>query len=121
MARPQAHNKRMLYCIGSNAVICCLTQQPSLSCALQYDLFQYLLNVADDDCEKLLFCLTFLHENEIQKVLRAHFTAPEKRIAQQVLAEYLVHLLRGYEGMREAQTVSLLLLKHTVQLLDDDL
>eukprot|EP01138_Halocafeteria_seosinensis_P004196 gb/GECG01004291.1/.p1 GENE.gb/GECG01004291.1/~~gb/GECG01004291.1/.p1 ORF type:complete len:108 (+),score=6.68 gb/GECG01004291.1/:1-324(+) len=72
---------------------------------LQYDLYQYLLNVADDDCEKLLSCLTFLDYSEISAILREHFSAPESRLAQRVLAEYLVYLLRGFEGMREAKTV----------------
>eukprot|EP01138_Halocafeteria_seosinensis_P004197 gb/GECG01004292.1/.p1 GENE.gb/GECG01004292.1/~~gb/GECG01004292.1/.p1 ORF type:complete len:534 (+),score=47.45 gb/GECG01004292.1/:1-1602(+) len=71
-----------------------------------YDLYQYLLNVADDDCEKLLSCLTFLDYSEISAILREHFSAPESRLAQRVLAEYLVYLLRGFEGMREAKTVT---------------
>ena len=44
-----------------------------------YDLYQYFVNLPDEDIEDCLFKITFLDFDEIQAVLSKHAERPEDR------------------------------------------
>lgn len=74
---------------------------------LQYAFYQYLLNVADEDCEMLMLRLTMLPEKVIASIMTEHLRAPEKRVAQNALADELTRMVRGDESLRVAKLVRL--------------
>lgn len=60
-----------------------------------YQMYQYLLNVPDDDVEGLLLRLTTLPVQECGDVAREHERSPERRAGQRRLARELVALVHG--------------------------
>ena len=71
-----------------------------------YELYQYLIN-SDDQCViDYLKKLTFLTKEEIEKIEEEHKAAPEKRIAQKVLAREVITFLHGEEEAKKAQETS---------------
>ncbi|EDQ92314.1 uncharacterized protein MONBRDRAFT_21005 [Monosiga brevicollis MX1] len=71
-----------------------------------YQLYQFLFNTDDADCAKLLRALTFLPLDHINNIVADHTAAPEKREAQRVLAEQVLRLVHGNEGLERAQNVT---------------
>jgi tyrosyl-tRNA synthetase len=67
-----------------------------------YKLYQYLLNVGDQDALKYLRMLTFLPETELQQIAAESQNKPEDRVAQQYLAKELCNLIHGEEATTEA-------------------
>ncbi len=65
-----------------------------------YAFFQFFLNTADDQVGTLLRRLTLLSRDEIEELEAA---PPESRTAQRALAEHLVGIVHGDEGLREAR------------------
>lgn len=68
-----------------------------------YKLHQYFLNVDDVDAIRYLKIFTFLTLEEIQEVEKAHLAAPEKRLAQNTLADQLVELIHGKDELDAAK------------------
>lgn len=68
-----------------------------------FDLYQYLRNVQDSEVENLLFQLTFLDKDLIENTMRAHNEAPEKRRAQQMLAEEVTKIVHGRGALLQVQ------------------
>ncbi|MEZ5347744.1 MAG: tyrosine--tRNA ligase [Microthrixaceae bacterium] len=62
-----------------------------------YQMYQYLLNVPDDDVEDLLARLTTVPVPECREVGASHLAAPEKREGQRRLAREVVALIHGPE------------------------
>ena len=60
-----------------------------------YQMYQYLLNMPDDDVEELLLRLTTLPVAECRQVGEEHRSAPERREGQRRLARELVSLVHG--------------------------
>lgn len=60
-----------------------------------YDMYQYFFNLDDITAVDLLKKLTFMPRQEIEKVEKEHFEAPEKRIAQKNLAREIITDLHG--------------------------
>ena len=67
-----------------------------------YKLYQYLLNVGDQDALKYLRMLTFLQDSELQQISTESQNKPEERIAQQYLAKELCRLIHGEEATTDA-------------------
>ena len=66
-----------------------------------YELYQFLLNSEDSMVINYLKRLTFLSKEEIEAIEAEHNAAPEKRLAQKVLAREIINDLHGdgaYEG-----------------------
>ncbi len=60
-----------------------------------FRLYQYLLNLPDDDVEQLLLRLTLLPVNECQQIAAEHASVPGERQGQRRLARELCSLLHG--------------------------
>jgi tyrosyl-tRNA synthetase len=68
-----------------------------------YQLYQYLINVADADAGKCLRFLTELSRDEIESLDVARVADPAKRESQRRLAEELTRLVHGEAGLAAAQ------------------
>jgi tyrosyl-tRNA synthetase len=67
-----------------------------------YQLYQYLINVADADAGMCLRFLTELSHEEIQSLDAARLADPAKRESQRRLAEELTRLVHGQAGLAAA-------------------
>ena len=75
-----------------------------------YELYQYFLNIADDDvgrCYSMLAVDLTLDENEtttkFNEMMEIHERHPEKRFAQRELADAVVSWIHGDDGLRSAR------------------
>jgi len=74
-----------------------------------YELYQYLIN-SDDACViDYLKKLTFLSKEEIERIEKEHNDAPEKRLAQRMLAKEVITFLHGEEEFDKAERISVAL------------
>lgn len=71
-----------------------------------FKFYQFWLNVADDDCEKLLKTFTFLTQNEISGLMEAHLEAPHLRLAQQRLAEEITAMVHSPKDLQLAKATT---------------
>ena len=71
-----------------------------------YELYQYLINTADDCVIDYLKKLTFLTKEEIETIEKEHQAAPELRMAQKKLAEEVITFLHGEAEFKHALEVS---------------
>lgn len=71
-----------------------------------YEIYQYFLNVADDDVLTMLKMLTLLEKEEIETVIDKHLKKPELRYAQKVLASEITKLIHGEEALEAALNVT---------------
>lgn len=68
-----------------------------------YELYQYFINTADSDVEEYLNLFTFLSDDEIKRILKKHKVNSADRNAQRKLAENVVTLVHGEEGLTQAR------------------
>jgi tyrosyl-tRNA synthetase len=68
-----------------------------------YDFYQFFLRAMDADVVRYLKIFTFLPLERIAELEQAVATAPEKREAQQVLAEELTRAVHGEHGLATAR------------------
>ncbi|MFM2423848.1 MAG: hypothetical protein RLZZ70_235 [Candidatus Parcubacteria bacterium] len=71
-----------------------------------YAFYQFWLNVSDVNVGDYLKLFTFLSLEAIEKVLQDHTESPDKRIAQQTLAEAVTTLVHGEEQTKAVQMVT---------------
>ncbi len=71
-----------------------------------YELYQYLINSADECVIDYLKKLTFLTKEEIESIEKEHFKNPELRIAQKALAKEVITFLHGEEEFNKALMMS---------------
>jgi len=69
---------------------------------LPYELHQYFLNVDDRDVERFLLQLTLVPVDELVSVMADHGAAPDRRLAQQRLADEVCTLVHGDDATRRA-------------------
>lgn len=74
-----------------------------------YKFYQYLLNIADEDVEKLLLIFSQDTVEDIQERVKAHRRAPHLREAQRYLAATLTRYVHGEEALQKAMTASQIL------------
>ena len=84
-----------------------------------YQFFQYWINLDDADAEKTLKIFTELPQDEIAEILTKHGKAPEKRVAQQCLAEEITKLVHGDDGLAVARRATEIFFGGEVSQLDD--
>lgn len=71
-----------------------------------YELYQFLINTADDDVVKFLKYFTFLTKEEIEAVEAEFKEAPHLRHGQKVLAREVVTLVHGVEAYEQALKIT---------------
>lgn len=71
-----------------------------------YFVYQYFLNVNDDDVERFLKLYTFLTMEEINDIVVSHNEQPQLRQWQKALALYVVRLLFGEQAWDTVVTIS---------------
>ncbi|XP_043279149.1 tyrosine--tRNA ligase, mitochondrial [Venturia canescens] len=82
-----------------------------------FQLYQFFVRSKDSDVENYLKLFTFLPLGRIQEIMNAHQKAPEKREAQRILAENVILLVHGEEGLHSAQETSALLYNKSIDTL----
>ncbi|KAI8376135.1 tyrosine-tRNA ligase [Radiomyces spectabilis] len=71
-----------------------------------YDFYQFFIKTTDADVGKLLGMFTLYKEHDIKEILHEHAKNPEKRLAQQALANETTELVHGLDGVQQAQTAT---------------
>ncbi|MBQ4255682.1 MAG: tyrosine--tRNA ligase [Bacilli bacterium] len=67
-----------------------------------YAIYQYFMNVTDEDAIRFLKVFSFLTPEEIEEVAREHFASPGARIGQKKVAYEVTKDLHGKEAAEEA-------------------
>jgi tyrosyl-tRNA synthetase len=67
-----------------------------------YQMYQYLLNSDDQSVIQYLKYYTFLSISEIEELEKVTANEPHKRLAQKKLAELIVEMVHGEEGLESA-------------------
>ncbi|TDE67848.1 tyrosine--tRNA ligase [Streptococcus sp. KCJ4932] len=71
-----------------------------------YEMYQFWLNVMDDDAVRFLKIFTFLSLDEIAEIEKEFNAARHERLAQKVLAREVVTLVHGEEAYKEALKIT---------------
>ena len=71
-----------------------------------YEMYQFWLNVMDDDAVRFLKIFTFLSLDEIEEIRKQFEAAPHERLAQKILAREVVTLVHGEEAYKEALNIT---------------
>ncbi|MEQ9764613.1 tyrosine--tRNA ligase [Streptococcus sp. ZJ151] len=71
-----------------------------------YEMYQFWLNVMDDDAVRFLKIFTFLSLDEIAAIEKQFNAARHERLAQKVLAKEVVTLVHGEEAYRQALNIT---------------
>lgn len=71
-----------------------------------YEMYQFWLNVMDDDAVRFLKIFTFLSLEEIADIEKEFNAARHKRLAQKILAREVVTLVHGEEAYKEALNIT---------------
>ena len=71
-----------------------------------YQLYQFFVNTSDADVARFLRLFTMLPLSAIDEAVAAHTVAPQRRLAQRLLAREVVDLLHGLGHGKDAETVS---------------
>ena len=80
-----------------------------------YQLYQYFMNVTDEDACKYLKVFTFLEKEEIEKIIVEHLANPGVRIAQRRLAYEIVKDIHSQDDANEAIEMSAALFKGDIK------
>lgn len=68
-----------------------------------FSFYQYFIRLPDSQMQQMLTFFTFLHQEEIDKLMEKHGREPEARLAQAKLASCLTLLVHGQEGLDMAR------------------
>lgn len=71
-----------------------------------YKLYQYFINVSDDDAARYLKVFSFKSLEEIEEINKEHYANLGRRIAQKALAYELVSIIHGEEKAKECVSMS---------------
>lgn len=71
-----------------------------------YEMYQFWLNVMDDDAVRFLKIFTFLSLDEIAKIEEEFDAARHERLAQKILAKEVVTLVHGEEAYQQALNIT---------------
>ncbi|KAJ0390562.1 hypothetical protein P43SY_012142 [Pythium insidiosum] len=74
-----------------------------------FDFYQYFLRADDRDVEQLLKSFTFLELDEIDEIVHEHSKAPERRLAQHLLADTITTTMHGADALKGAKDATALL------------
>lgn len=79
-----------------------------------YTMYQYFMNVTDEDAIRFLKVFSFLEPEQIEEVAREHFVAPGARIGQKKVAFEVTKDIYGLEAAEEAVSMTEALFKGEV-------
>ncbi len=85
-----------------------------------YRLYQYLINVGDEDAIRYLKIFSFLSKEDIEKITVEHLENLGARVAQKALAMELVSLIHGKDKAEEAKMMSEVLFSGEIQKLSKE-
>ncbi|MGU7900842.1 tyrosine--tRNA ligase [Streptococcus suis] len=71
-----------------------------------YEMYQFWLNVMDDDAVRFLKIFTFLSLDEIAEIEKQFDAARHERLAQKILAREVVALVHGEEAYNQALNIT---------------
>ena len=71
-----------------------------------YEMYQFWLNVMDEDAVRFLKIFTFLSLDEIAEIENAFDAARHERLAQKILAKEVVTLVHGEEAYHQALNIT---------------
>lgn len=71
-----------------------------------YEMYQFWLNVMDDDAVRFLKIFTFLSLDEIAEIEEQFDAARHERLAQKILAKEVVTLVHGEEAYKQALNIT---------------
>lgn len=71
-----------------------------------YFVYQFFMNIADDDVERYLKILTLLSLEEISEIIKKHSIKPEERFWQTQLAKDVVEIIFGKKASSQAEMIS---------------
>lgn len=71
-----------------------------------YEMYQFWLNVMDDDAVRFLKIFTFLSLEEIAEIEKEFNAARHERLAQKILAREVVTLVHGKEAYQQALNIT---------------
>ena len=71
-----------------------------------YEMYQFWMNVMDDDAVRFLKIFTFLSLDEIEEIRKQFEAAPHERLAQKILAREVVTLVHGEKAYQEALNIT---------------
>lgn len=83
-----------------------------------FDFYQFWLNQPDSSVEYLLKIYTLLDKPEIEDILQKHQAAPEKRLAQKILAKKITEIVHGKENAASIENLTNLLFDKTTNFAD---
>ena len=71
-----------------------------------YKIYQYFINVSDDDAARYLKVFSFKDVEQINKIIEEHYAKLGQRVAQKALAYEVVELVHGKEKAEECRKMS---------------
>ncbi|EGP66782.1 tyrosine--tRNA ligase [Streptococcus sp. oral taxon 056 str. F0418] len=71
-----------------------------------YEMYQFWMNIMDDDAVRFLKIFTFLSLDEIETIRQQFEAAPHERLAQKILAREVVSLVHGEKAYQEALNIT---------------
>ncbi|MEX2785589.1 tyrosine--tRNA ligase [Streptococcus sp. H49] len=80
-----------------------------------YEMYQFWLNVMDEDAVRFLKIFTFLPLTEIEDIRKSFKAEPHKRLAQKILAREVVTLVHGEAAYKEALNITEQLFSGNIQ------
>jgi len=86
---------------------------------MPYEFHQYWMNADDRDVESFLLQLTLMPVDEVAELARAHAQAPERRLAQQRLADEVTGLIHGTAQVESANRAARVLFSKEPPSTDD--
>lgn len=89
-----------------NAVWLAASDNGGGNCTSIFDFYQFWLNQPDEAIEYLIKIYTVLEPAEIDEILKHHFEAPEKRIAQKALARGVTEVVHGKDNAAAVENLT---------------
>ena len=71
-----------------------------------YAMYQFWMNTADADVEKLLKIYTFMDVAEIEALAKEHMETPHLRLGQKRLAQEVTKMVHGEEALESAERIT---------------
>ena len=85
-----------------------------------YQLYQYFINVTDEDAVHYIKVFTFLEKEEILAIEKEHIANPGARIGQKTLAYEVVKTIHNEEKAKEAKMMSEVLFSGNIKSLNEE-